>query len=67
MANSGKRTLARSWLTLAVVLVLFELLFLYEAMLADLSELQRVFSVFLGLAVLCCAGLLYSLKVAFYD
>jgi len=52
---------------LAVVLVLFELLFLYEAMLADLSELQRVFSVFLGLAVLCCAGLLYSLKVAFYD
>ena len=33
------------------VLMILELLFVYEAMLADLSGLQRVFGVFIGLAV----------------
>jgi cytochrome c biogenesis protein CcdA len=67
MADLEKRTLARSWIFLAGVLTVFELIFLCEAILADLSELQRVFSVFLGLAVVCLAGLLYTLKVVFYD
>jgi hypothetical protein len=67
MADSEKRTLASSWLVLASVLIVFELVFLYEAILADLSELQRVFSVFFGLAVLCLAGLVYTIKVVFYD
>ena len=67
MDNLTTRTLARSWLVLTGLLILWEVFFICEAMLADLSGLQRVFSIFLGLAILCFAGLLYSMKVVFYD
>jgi hypothetical protein len=67
MASLTTRTLARSWLALTGLLILLEVFFIGEAMLADLSGLQRVFSVFLGLAILSFAGLLYSMKVVFYD
>ena len=55
------------WLGLVGVLVMLELLFVYEAMLADQSGFQRVFGIFIGLAVLCFAALLYAFKVIFYD
>jgi hypothetical protein len=54
-------------MVLTVLLILLEVVFVWEAMLADLSGLQRVFSVFLGLAILSFGGLLYSIKVVFYD
>jgi hypothetical protein len=60
-------TISWCWLGLMGVLIILELLFVYEAMLADLSGLQRVFGVFIGLATLCFAALLYALKVIFYD
>jgi hypothetical protein len=43
-----------------------EVTFLYEAMLADMVGLERVFGVFVGLALLCFAGLLYAVSVVVY-
>lgn len=60
-------TISWGWLGLMSALIILELLFVYEAMLADLSGLQRVFGVLIGLAVLCFAALLYALRVIFYD
>jgi hypothetical protein len=67
MTSLTTRTLARSWVALTGLLLLLEVIFLSEAMLANLSGLQKVFGVFLGLAILSFAGLLYSMKVVFYD
>jgi len=67
MKNLETGTISWGWLGVMGVLIILELLFVYEAMLADLSGLQRVFGVFIGLAVLCFAALLYALRVIFYD
>jgi hypothetical protein len=58
--------LSRGWLALAGVLVAMELLFIYEAMMADLADYQRVFGVFAGLAILCFAALLFSVSETMY-
>ncbi len=58
---------SRSWLVLAGVIILLESIFIYEALLADLADQQRMFGVFAGLAILCFAALLYEMKVVFYD
>lgn len=57
---------SRGWLALAGALVALELLFIYEALLADLAGYQRIFGVFAGLAILCFAALLYSVSVVLY-
>lgn len=59
--------LSRGWFVLTGVLIALELLFLYEAMQADLAGYQKIFGVFVGLAILCFAALAYSFKVVFYD
>jgi hypothetical protein len=59
-------SLSRGWLFLAAFLIILELLFLYEAIVADLAGLQRIFGVFAGLATLCFAALLFSVSVVFY-
>jgi hypothetical protein len=46
-------------LVLAGALVALELMFIYEAMLADSADYERVFGVFTGLAILCFAALLF--------
>lgn len=51
---------------LAVVLIAFELVFIYEAILADWGGLQKIFGVFAGLAILCFAALLYAVAVVLY-
>jgi hypothetical protein len=51
---------------LATVLIVLELLFVYEAMTADMAGLQRVFGVFAGLAIVCFAALLYSVSEITY-
>ena len=61
-----EQTLSRTWLALAGVLTTLEVVFLYEAMLADLAGYQRIFGVFVGLAILCFAALLYAVTVVFY-
>ena len=58
--------LSRGWLFLAAFLIILELLFLYEAIVADQAGLQRIFGVFAGLATLCFAALLFSVSVVFY-
>ncbi len=58
--------LPQSWLALAALLVILELLFVYEAQLADASGLQRVFGVFAGLGILCFAALLYAVSSIYY-
>lgn len=58
--------LSRSWFALAGLLIILELVFVYEAMLADLADSQRIFGVFVGLAMLCFAALLYAVSVVFY-
>ena len=59
--------LSYSWIVLACVLIALELMLLYEAMQADLAGYQKIFGVFVGLAILCFAALAYSFKVVFYD
>lgn len=66
IVSAGKENLPRSWIILALTLTLLELVFLYEAILADAANLQKVFGVFAGLAILCFAGLLYSVSVIIY-
>jgi hypothetical protein len=56
----------RGWVVLACIIVAFELFFVYEAVLADMAGLQRVFGVFAGLAFLCFAVLLYAISMVIY-
>lgn len=58
--------LSKGWLVLAGVLIILELLFVSEAVTADMAGLQRIFGVFAGIAILCFAALLYSVSVVFY-
>ena len=59
-------SLSKGWLVLAGVLIVLELLFVSEAVMADMAGLQRIFGVFAGIAILCFAALLYSVSVVFY-
>lgn len=59
-------SLSRVWLALAGALILLEIVFLYEAILADAAGFQRIFGVFAGLATLCFAALLYSVSSIIY-
>ena len=61
-----RETVSRGWLTLTGLLILFEILFLYEAMIADMGGYQRMFGVFAGLAILSFAALLYSISTLIY-
>ena len=61
------KILSRGWLGLTGLLLILELLFVYEAMSANLSGLERIFGVFIGLAALCFAALLYAFRVIFYE
>lgn len=58
--------LPKGWLALAGVLVVLEVVFVFEAMMADFADYQRMFGVFAGLAILCFAALLYSVSVITY-
>ncbi len=60
-------SLGRSWFAAVGLVTLLEVFFLYEGMQADLSGHDRIFGVFVGLAILCFAVLLYSVKAVFYD
>jgi hypothetical protein len=44
-----------------------ELVLIYQAVQANVSGLQRIFGVFVGLAIMCFASLLYMVKLVFYD
>lgn len=67
MKGLKTRTVSWGWIGLTGVLMILELLFVYEAILADMSDLQKVFGVFIGLAILCFGALLYAIRVVFYD
>jgi hypothetical protein len=58
--------LSRGWFALAGVLIVLEVLLVYEAMIADIAGLQRMFGVFVGLAIVCFAALLYSVSEVMY-
>ena len=58
--------ISRGWFAVVIMLTAFELIFLYEAMLADMTGYQKVFGVFLGLAILSFGVLLYAASVIFY-
>jgi len=63
---STSAALSKGWLALAGVLVVLELVFVFEAMMADFADYQRIFGVFAGLAILCFAALLYSVSLITY-
>ena len=67
MTEPRIRPLAKSWVVSACVLIVLELVLVYQAVQANVSGLQRVFGVFVGLAIMCFASLLYMLKLVFYD
>ena len=58
---------SRSWILLAAAVTLLEFVFIYEAIQADLAGYQRIFGVFVGLAILCFGTLVYAIKTSFYD
>ncbi len=58
--------ISRGWHAITIVLAIFEAIFLYEAVLADVAGYQRVFGVFVGLAVLSYGVLLYATSLVFY-
>jgi len=58
--------MSKGWLTLTSVMVLLEALFIYEAILADMAGLERIFGVFAGLAFLCFGALLYIASTLVY-
>jgi hypothetical protein len=47
-------------------LIVLEVFFIYEAMLADIDGLERVFGVLTGLALLCFGVLLYVVTSVVY-
>jgi len=67
MTNSRPPLLSRGWLWLAAAVTILELIFIYEGVQADLAGYQRIFGIFVGLAILCFGTLVYSIKTAFYD
>lgn len=67
MTRLKAREVSAGWLMLAALLIILELVFIYEAVSADMAGNQRIFGVFLGLAILCFAAFLYEVKVIFYD
>ena len=58
--------ISRGWFAVAIVLTAFELVFLYEAMLGDMTGYQKIFGAFLGLAILSFGALLYAASIVFY-
>lgn len=66
MTELKTTTVSKSWLALAFVLIVLEAFFVYEAILADMVGLERIFGVFVGLAFLCFAALLYAVSVVVY-
>lgn len=65
---NGHKTnnISRGWVALAVLLIILEFAFLYEAMIADMGGYEKIFAAFAGLAILCFAALLYAASVVFY-
>jgi hypothetical protein len=66
MATLKTDTVSRGWLGLGVLLIALELVFLYEAMAADMGGYQKIFAVLAGLSILCFAALLYAVALVFY-
>lgn len=66
MTEPKTKGVSRSWLSLACVLIALEAFFIYEAMLADMAGLERIFGVFTGLALLCFGALLYAVSSLAY-
>jgi hypothetical protein len=58
--------LSRTWLVLAGILAALEVIFIVEAILADMNGLQRIFGVFVGLAILAFGVLLFAASIVFY-
>jgi predicted membrane channel-forming protein YqfA (hemolysin III family) len=58
--------ISKGWVVVAAVLIIIELVSLYEAIIADFAGSERVFAVFAGLSILCFAALLYAVSVVFY-
>lgn len=66
MTEQKIAAVSKGWVALACVLIILELFSIYEAMLADIAGLERIFGVFAGLAMLCFAALLYAVSVVVY-
>jgi len=66
MDNPRADNVSRGWVGLACVLIGFEFIFLYEAMIGDLGGHERFFAAFAGLAILCFAALVYAAAVVLY-
>ncbi len=67
MTQPRTRPLASSWVASACVLIGLELVLIYQAVQADTTGLQKIFGVFVGLAILCFASQIYLVKLIFYD
>lgn len=66
MSVRSTGNVSRSWVALAVLLIVLEFAFLYEAMVADIGGYEKIFAAFAGLAILCFGALLYAVSVIFY-
>ena len=55
------------WLVLLIVLVVFEVGFLYGAYMSGEAGLERVFGIFTGLVLITFAVISYAARLIFYD
>ena len=64
---SRPAALSRLWVALLVAFTLIELAFLFEAYMAGLAGLERVFGIFTGLVLVTFGIILYAGRLIFYD
>ena len=67
ITGSRPAALSRLWVALLVVFTLIELAFLFEAYMAGLARLERVFGIFTGLVLVTFGIILYAGRLIFYD
>jgi hypothetical protein len=65
--GSRPAALSRLWVALLVVFTLIELAFLFEAYMAGLAGLERVFGILTGLVLVTFGIILYAGRLIFYD
>jgi len=55
------------WLVLLVVLLVFEVAFLFGAYTSGMARLERVFGIFTGLVLITFGVILYAGRLIFFD
>jgi len=67
MVERRSSLLSVGWLVLLVVLLIFEVAFLFGVYMSGVAGLERVFGIFTGLVLITFGVILYAGRLIFYD